>query len=518
MNRRVFEELWQQLRTKKPQATDFLEGINIKNLRGIKDLTINFTFPVTVIAGANASGKSTLLFACACAYHVEGAGIKDYVPTTLFPNLKTKQVNTPYDKELETAFEFYYIANRERLSMRWAKGKSWNRSYMGKKGGAQPKRQLYLRTLANLTSPSEVRSVLQLTKTEVETNQVTADLLAFAQHVLPMRYQTVQMLSKGDKDLLFATREETNTQYSEFHMSAGERAVLRISKDISRLKNALILIDELEAGLHPFTQQQIMLELQRLAVRNDLQIIVTSHSPVVLESVPLEARIFLERIADNVSAVPAYKNIFQKAFYGQSLEKMSILCEDDIAEAFLLGVLDEINPRLGLTPDDIYVGRDTGKELFPQHIEAIAKFKQLDSFIFVLDGDAKTLDAKLRETGSRFGHSITPLYLPQEIPEAWAWQILKQHSPYHAQALGIQEKDLLDLIERQDKLFDNATDKPTNKLKNKFYTFCESLKRSTAEVMRQIARLEARQLEEGGEMQLFINDFTEQLRRWQARQ
>ena len=50
--------------------------------------------------------------------------------------------------------------------------------------------------------------------------------------------------------------------YSEFHMSSGERSVLRISKDISGLGNALVLIDEVDTGLHPYTQQQAMLELQ----------------------------------------------------------------------------------------------------------------------------------------------------------------------------------------------------------------------------------------------------------------
>lgn len=504
---------WEQLRAKK--YPDFLERVSIKNFRGIQDLSVDFSFPVTVIAGANASGKSTLLFTCACAYKVPGSGVKDFVPTTLFPNLKTKQTDTPNDIELATAFEFYYRAHNKKKSMRWARGKSWNRSFMGEKGGEQPQRALYLRTLANLTSPSEVRSVLQIAKTDVATTTITSDLLAFAQHVLPMRYKEVKVLSKDDKELLFAVRDQQATQYSEFHMSSGERAILRISKDISQLKNALILIDELEAGLHPFTQQQMMLELQRLALRNELQIIVTSHSPVVLESVPLEARIFLERTEDNVEVKPAYKNIFQKAFYGQSLEKVSILCEDDIAEAFLFGVLDELNPQLGLVPDDVYVGRDTGKSEFSQHIEAIAKFKQLDDFIFVLDGDAKSLDAKLRETASRFGKSLTPLYLPGSVPEEWAWQVLKQHSQRCAEKIGINEKDLIDSMQKQDKWFDNATDKDTNKIKNKFMSFCGDLKRSTAEVMRILARIETQYPE--GEMKNFLDEFTAQLRAWLAR-
>ncbi|MDZ4188882.1 MAG: hypothetical protein U1D25_12350 [Hydrogenophaga sp.] len=48
-------------------------------------------FPVTVIAGTNGSGKSTVLLACACAYDVPGA--RDHSPAVLFPKLKARDMN-----------------------------------------------------------------------------------------------------------------------------------------------------------------------------------------------------------------------------------------------------------------------------------------------------------------------------------------------------------------------------------------------------------------------------------------
>ena len=45
---------------------------------------------VSVIAGGNASGKSTVLFAATCAYKVPGAGVKDFVPSTLFPDYRPR--------------------------------------------------------------------------------------------------------------------------------------------------------------------------------------------------------------------------------------------------------------------------------------------------------------------------------------------------------------------------------------------------------------------------------------------
>jgi predicted ATPase len=88
MIKRNLEQVWEQLRGKRPQITNFLEEVTIRNFRGISELRVPFLFPVTVLAGPNGCGKSSILFSCVCAYRVPDAGIRDYQPATLFPNLK----------------------------------------------------------------------------------------------------------------------------------------------------------------------------------------------------------------------------------------------------------------------------------------------------------------------------------------------------------------------------------------------------------------------------------------------
>ncbi|MFM9950287.1 MAG: AAA family ATPase [Saprospiraceae bacterium] len=380
----------------------------------------------------------------------------------------------------------------------------------------KPSRIVYLRTLANLVSPSEVRSALQIGRGHYEVKIITSDLIAFANRILPHRYAELVAITVKSKNLLFAKRnEDISGHYSEFHMSAGERALLHISKDISQLRNALILIDEIEAGLHPYTQQQTMLELQRLALRNDLQIVVTSHSPVVLDCVPVEARVFLERTATNVEVKPPFRDIIQKAFYGQSLEKLSILCEDDVAEYFLFGILDYLNPKLSLVHDDIVVGRDTGKEQFTMHIEAIGKFKQLESFLFVLDGDARNKENELVAKAQSFGSHIQPLFLPGDVPEEWAWQILGEYPSEYATIIGHKQEDMLRQMDMANRAFNNATDKKTNILKNKFFSFCETIRFDHLQLIRHIAKTEAER--QTGEIKSFVDDIEIQIRNWQSR-
>ena len=163
--------------------------------------------------------------------------------------------------------------------------------------------------------------------------------------MLPFKYSEVVNLSDGNKadgskDLLFAVQEGGAT-YSELHMAAGERALLRLSQEITPLDSALVLIDEVEAGLHPWVQELLMLHLQQLALRNNLQIIVTSHSPVVLDSVPTHARIFLDRDESSGKVVvrPPYRDVVQNALYGRSIEALKVLCEDGGGGGHLKGCI-----------------------------------------------------------------------------------------------------------------------------------------------------------------------------------
>ena len=313
---RELQDVWEALGAGNGHRDDSLAEVRIRNLRGVRDLRVPFDYPVCVLAGPNGCGKSTVLFACACAYRVPGRGPREFVPSTLFPNFVNRQQPEFSDSTLRTEIEFHYLHHGERLSMRWRRGKSWGRSFLGRKGGAQPVRDVYLRTLANLTNPSEVRSILQLARKQFQTRTLSAEMLIFAHRILTWRYRNLSVLrAQSANDPLFATLDDpVNTSYSEFQMSSGERAILRIFKDISALRNGLVLIDDVDTGLHAYTQQQTMLELQRSALRNNLQIIVASHSPVILDSVPPRARIFLERdeTEGQVRRAPLYRDSFRR--------------------------------------------------------------------------------------------------------------------------------------------------------------------------------------------------------------
>ena len=493
---RELRQVWDALRASNGHRDEALTAVRIGRLRGIRDVRIPFEHPVCVLAGPNGSGKSTVLFACACAYRVPGGSPRDLTPGRLFPDFTSRQQDVSSDAPQRTRIDFQYLHHGDDVSMSWKRGKRWRRSFTSRNGERQPERPVYLRTLANLTNPSEVRSLLRLGRRQVRTATLDPKLLTFAQRILPWRYSHLSVISGPENDLLFAELEGGDeTRYSEFHMSSGERSILRISKDVSRLDSALVLIDEIDTGLHPYTQQQAMLELQRSALRRNLQIIVASHSPVILDSVPPEARIFLDRDDDTgqVRRLPAYRDLFQKALYGASQDQLFILCEDEVAEGVIRGVLDVLNVEMELMHGDIVIGCNSGRDEFPGHVRTLAKFGRLSNFILVLDGDSRELEEGLETIAERRGHAVHVLFLPGDgPPEQWLWEAVRKRRDAYAERLGTTGADMQRTMRDLERLVDGVVRQRQDMAKVAIGSLAHRLERTVADIARIVGQREAR--------------------------
>ena len=511
-------EVWDALRADAAQRPDSLDFVRIRNLRGIRELEVRFPYPVSVVVGANGCGKSTLLFACACAYDAPLGGGPGLGPADVFPDF-TGHLARLADEAAETELELGGTADGKRFDVAWTRR---DRTWSGPNShGEMPERGVYLRTLANLTSRSaEARALLGMSREPFKEEMVPLSVLVLAHRVLPWEYRRVALASRGGRDLLFAeVKGDPPAKYSELHMSSGERTILRISKDLSLLDRALVLIDEVEAGLHPHTQQLLMLELQRLALRRKLQIVVATHSPVVLESVPPEGRIVLERDerTGEVAVGPPYRDIFQKALYGQSRAQLSILCEDAVAAGVIRGILDVLVVRMDLRHDDFVIGRNTGRDEFPAHVRTLGKFDKLWDFVIVLDGDSRIKESAIVKAAEEFSHPIKPLFLPGDgPPEAWAWRMLGRRPEDYAPLLGTTESAMRASLREIEALFEGGVQQSADAAKGMLEAFCNDLERTAPDVARLVGRQEAER-GGGGGMAAFVGRLEEQIEAWRRR-
>ena len=511
---RRLRSLWDRVLAKRADLSHFLTQVRLQGIRGIDDLAVGFISPVVAIAGGNASGKSTVLAAIACAYQVPGARHGDFLPATLFADYRPR-LGTCRDVRGPATIEFEYATPSGGRAMRWRRTSGWRRTFYGRRNASQPERPVYMHVTKNLDDPSVVRdSVASMTRGQSATQERPLTLWEqdFAEKMLPFRYSRVTNLTRDGHSLLFA-RQKGGAAYSELHMAAGERAILRLSQEIAHLDDALVLIDQVEVGLHPWVQQLLMLHLQELAVLNDLQIIVTTHSPVVLESIHPLGRVFLERDAQGrVEAVAPYRDIVQDALYGRSRNALSFLCEDDTAEAILQGVFDVLYLRLRIRRECVRIGTDANASECPGRAATFTKFGEIRNFVFVLGGNRRDtgVEAKIADGA---GRSVATLFLPgDDAPAVWVWRVLRRRLEAMADQLPVDAGELADRMDHLDAVYDRAREGPSAVAEVKLRNLADPLAWDATDLCQVVARVEAGR--RTGECQTLMKELEQELGEW----
>ena len=94
---------------------------------------------------------------------------------------------------------------------------------------------------------------------------------------------------KTDEGYLLIGYQKKN-DYSQFHFGAGEASIIEMVSRIEAADNeALVLIEEIENGLHPVATEKMVEYLIDAATRKRLQVIFTTHSEYALKKLPPEA-------------------------------------------------------------------------------------------------------------------------------------------------------------------------------------------------------------------------------------
>ncbi|MEZ4931768.1 MAG: AAA family ATPase [Saprospiraceae bacterium] len=136
-----------------------------------------------------------------------------------------------------------------------------------------------------------------------------------------------------------------SAKYSEAFAGSGEMAVVRLVQEILKADDySLILLDEPEVSLHPGAQSRLKTFLLDQIKRKKHQIILSSHSPILVKDLPKEAvKVFYQNIRTNRFSVKEGLTP-DEAFYhiGYEVEKNKIIVEDSLAKEILLAVFEDI--------------------------------------------------------------------------------------------------------------------------------------------------------------------------------
>lgn len=380
----------------------FLKTVRLYPFRHITDLTINFIHPISVIAGTNRSGKSTILMALACSHYdfkkrnIHNGKLERHTWSSIMRF-------TSQDKQTrDWTYEITYKIGREkepRRGQRKAATKKWNG--IGKKEGQFQERQVIFLDLDRILPARNFgRAIFNKAQKAavkgISTNN-TDRIEGYLSYILEESFKLNKLADHLDKAIF---KYSNTNEYSSYNAATGEEVLTKIIIDIIEApKQSLILIDEIEVGLHPKIQRRLIQVLYKIARKDNKQFIITSHSPSILQSLPDKARIFIEKTSDtNFKAIPNISvNAALSKMDSASYPLIDLFCEDKEAKKIIQKAISSIQQeKLWMNFADlinIIVSGSACKTytFFKSHQETYNHKKIKTGYACILDGDQEAL-------------------------------------------------------------------------------------------------------------------------------
>ncbi|WP_035602684.1 ATP-binding protein [Haloferula sp. BvORR071] len=267
----------------------YLRSVTLSGLRGWQGQEVRFEFPICAIVGENGSGKSTILKAAAAAY----SNNKD--PKAAF-SLSDFFFDTAWEKvsNAEITYKVVQGGDERTFSVR----KPSERWRLPSK--RRPSREVIWQDISRvlpLDATAGYAAIAKRNSIEVSAETLDVTFSKYYSSILGRQYAKVRVAtSDAGKNKSVGVVEQGGVEYSQYHQGAGEDATLdlmRILQDAPQ--TSLVIIDEIEASLHPRAQRRLIHFLLWLTRTKQIQVILSTHSSFILEELPEEARIFLSR-------------------------------------------------------------------------------------------------------------------------------------------------------------------------------------------------------------------------------
>ena len=335
------QEIFRQFNHGNGEWKQFVESIRITNIHGWNGQKIEFRFPVVAVVGENGIGKSTFLKAAVCAYKNKNS--KDFYPSKMF-------MSTQWDESALAGATIEYEVRLGEIhkQLKWRKTGDWG--FTPKK--AKPERNVYFldisRTLP-LDATAGYAKIAVTANAEAGNGTVLSDdSIREISYVLGQNYTNARFTGTNvDENREVGLLTKACGEISQFHQGAGEDSILDIFKLLQDIPAySLLVIDEIENSLHPQAQRRFVQFLLKLARRKKMQVILSTHSPFVLEELPPIARIMLVKLSDRKDIIYEVTSEFAlSTIDDKEHPEIYVHMEDEEAVAFFWEILKRDNDR-----------------------------------------------------------------------------------------------------------------------------------------------------------------------------
>lgn len=430
--------------------------------RGLNSLNIEFQYPIAAIAGRNGAGKSTILALACCAFHNNDGGFRLPKRRNSYYTFSDFFVqNTAEASQSDTVIHYKIAYNRWKKSPTVPEGIGVAYQIRKKKKGGKwndydqrvPRTVVFLgiERIVPHSERSQSRSYSKVFKDGRPKGweEKVRDIVGY---IIGKSYLDFRYLEHSKYTLpIVKTKDHI---YSGFNMGAGENALFEIFSTIySAGDGALLVMDEVELGLHADAQKKFIEKLKDICLEMHTQIICTTHSKEIFDCLPPDARFYVEAVSGKTKVLQGISSDFAfSKMGGDAGAELEIYLEDDVAKAILMAKLPS-SVRVRSSFNVIGSATALARQLAAAYVRREAR-----SVLAVFDGDqlSKAADnlshaknmAENPKTDFSEWFNERVCYLPGATwPESWLLQKAGEVLPHLAATLGSEPEELAAAIE-----------------------------------------------------------------------
>lgn len=356
-----------------------LKKLHIEKFRALNDVHVEFGDHITVVCGKNGTSKSSILGIAAQIFSFEKDYVKDkelsyeQIPRGAFKSQYSEhfRISDIFDPpgSLKVNIELVdgYTGKSATAELGFSHRVKAPRPVVRKNSTAaeQPSR--------NFTHPVIFLSLKRLYPiADRKYNKQEFDYLKVKKNKIDFIALTNELLNRQSSQATGTTGTIISAvshgeNYDQDSVSAGEdnagqiilalMSFRKLKEEYPDYKGGLLLIDEADAGLFPTAQENLIRILDRECRELDLQVIMTSHSPTLIESAYEKSQVYRRnyktvylsdtygsvRVMQDWSWAEIDRDIKTKtvaATRNVALPKVNVYCEDREAHDFLAALLE----------------------------------------------------------------------------------------------------------------------------------------------------------------------------------
>ncbi len=362
-----------------------IRKIQVNKFRGLKNVNIEFGNRLTVICGKNGTSKSTILGIVAQIFSFSRDLTKNpIINLNAYKTLTNKPFKSAFKEHFRlseqfdvsgsmevgiTLFDATVNKNLDKLSLGLYESKDRTKARAVVRGndGIAGRNQS-----RNITHPVIFLSLARLLPITLRNDYSTRDVQYITDNKEEIRAMNNQLLLKNNGSSVTATKGTIDSMvvhgdnYDHESVSVGEDNVGQIIQAIFSFKRlsetypdyhgGILLIDEADAGLFPAAQLELIKILAKAAKNYDLQIIMTSHSPLIIEDIYHRSR----------QDEKAFKTIYLTDTFGDIQTKNNLSWAEINADLHVETV--RINDDINLPKANVYFEDKEGFDFFKQII------------------------------------------------------------------------------------------------------------------------------------------------------